>query len=196
VEIEFTLTEDDLIAFHKYHTEHPPAPTKPVSTRGLWLIVVLLSLIVGLSLTAGGPRGNNPYYFYSCLALLLGTLSLIFSLPRMKNRQIARSVEADLEQAKKARLLGPQRLVIKPEGLTVMVSLRAGFVDWRGIEKVVVTEDHAIFYVTTYSAHVVPKRAFPDELAFMEFVTAVKRFRRAAEEGRGTNTSYRAAGRG
>jgi YcxB-like protein len=77
----------------------------------------------------------------------------------------------------KRQLLGVRRLRITPESLNLFTGQKKVVtVDWKALISIVVTGEHAFFYLPNRSGYVLPKRAFASEREFEDFMTTARRY--------------------
>jgi YcxB-like protein len=192
MEIEYALTPQDIIAFRQYHAEHPPGSARPTISRVGNIIIRFILIAIMLIATSSllyfayfaviRPRPGDwqsPVVFVLLIVVIAAAWYLL-NQKRIRKDLIARSVGNMLKQGDNAKLLEPQRLEITTEGITNYFANMTASLKWAGIEKIAVGENHAFFYFSKDSAHVVPKLAFADDEAFTEFLETAKRYREAA----------------
>jgi hypothetical protein len=171
MEIQYTLTTEDMIAYGRYHMDHPfTAQGKPSSRGGLlWLFLSLL-LLVGVLLIITDFRPAEwlvLQILFGILGFLIGLILVFYSL---RYRISASTIRRMLRQGQNHKLLRSQRLIITPEALTHITEYSQGTIQWRGVEKVALGEEHAFFYLNTTAAYVLPGRAFANDWEFRQFV--------------------------
>jgi hypothetical protein len=177
VEVEYSLTPKDVIAFAHYHMDHPfPGQKRPVR----WWVIVCLGVPIGgvwLWLLLTGGIDNAPEM--TLIGCPLGMAVLLF-LRLWPYRAVALATRKALREGRNAEKLKNLRLAIAPEGITVSSPTGAGTTPWTALERIALTPTHAFFYVTTREAHVLPRRVFPGEREFTEFVDTACKYRDAA----------------
>ncbi len=168
MEVEYRLTEEDLVAFARYQRDRNPGHK--------WLVYVPLFVVLALILTIPlllGQGGFDPLMLIPFGTMALAVLFGIFTARRSMPRQMARQL---IRQGEKAKILGAQRMRITPQGLTNVMELTAGAVDWAALERIDVSGEHAFFYLLNTTAFILPKRAFGSERDFDDFVATAKRY--------------------
>jgi hypothetical protein len=174
MEIEYDLTEEDLVAFLRYMRAHPSTPGGGVQKRSNpWLLILFLLLLGGAAVIAyvntpgilGGPGG----YF---LSFALGCVVTLFFI-RSKA-----SPRAFVRQALKDEPLAFQdlRFTLSPQGVTQSSFFGAHTRYWRGVRRIAATADHVFFYISKTVAFCVPNRAFASERDFQVFVETARRY--------------------
>jgi hypothetical protein len=180
MEVEFTNTVEDAIAFNQYHADHPPSAHRVPRQTVLLGLAALFGIISTLSILYATYSDDVlaamtvPCFF---LVLSLGFLSLHV----LRHQLIAIRVRRVFRQDHNAKYLEiTQRLSVTPEALTQASELATGTYQWTAVEKIVVTDDHAFIYTTTWTAAILPKRAFANPEDFKSFVDIARRYQEAA----------------
>jgi hypothetical protein len=179
LEIEYALVPDDLVAFAQYHADHPPTPIRTGRRQ-----TVLVALLGGVAcvVTLMNDRVADKASALAIILIWIGTLLL---LPWYYPRKwlIRKAVLRKLKQDKDDLILGSRRLVLTSQGIKSADPVSAAFFDWKGVEKLAMTDHHLFIYLTPVVAHAIPKRVFADEEAFLEFLETARRYRQEAKEG-------------
>jgi hypothetical protein len=181
MEVEYEVSPADKGALQRYHQKHPPAPWPwwhwlphvalcGVLVLGVFGYLYLLWIPSGIfwiayfqSLTPGLGAG---------VILALIGLTLYGKLQKM-------AVRSPLNEGRnREKTQGWRRLAIDADGIHVTTAFAYSLNYWEGVDAVGASEDHIFLYITTRNAHVVPRRAFPDDRAFDEFLEAARRYHR------------------
>ena len=109
------------------------------------------------------------------LALILITLQA-----KLLTRNATQRLLKAGRNAEKA--LGLRRLVLDARGVYNSSKLFSSTYQWVGIDEVATTDSHIFLYFTTMNAYIVPRRAFPSNRAFDDFVDAARRYHDMAGE--------------
>src|SRR5262249_36026251 len=72
-------------------------------------------------------------------------------------------------------------LEVRPEGLAGTTENTASLTLWEGIDRIVVSDTHAFFYLNNVSAHILPRRVFAGERDFEELVESARSYQEAAK---------------
>jgi YcxB-like protein len=187
MEVEYELTPEDIRAFQRYHQKHPLVPPKGrliaffvwivflVGTAGFLMLprqIFLPELDVLLGLVPGAAVG-----------MLLTLVGLSLYARFIQSNAIRKTLQEGRNEEKS---LGWRRLSIDPHAIRTASAFSSSSFFWEGLDAVVATDDYAFLYITTRMAHVIPRRAFPDDRAFDDFVEMARRYRRMggiAKEG-------------
>jgi len=171
-EVRYILRTEDVKAFQRYHAGNW------LSGSRLFPMLLVICTIVSVSSLAlfligwicGKQLGPLPHAIAVAASVLLGLL-------------IGLRGNAHLLPGKRSspQLSENQLLSISPEKLVLKTSAFSTETRWASIENIAVTPDHAFFYVMSSTAYVLPKRAFIDRAAFLEFVARARGYRAAAQ---------------
>jgi hypothetical protein len=176
VDVEFTLTEDDVIALNRYHIGRKFRALRWLVWPALVLFFLPPALL--LLLVAAGWR---PDLRVEDQVVAVAFYSVVLALLLLRHRLLAWSIRRFLRKGQNARrLLVRQQLTIGPEGLSTRSEHHAGVIAWPAVAEVVATRDHAFFYTSTASAFVLPRHAFAGEEAFKDFVETARRYKEEA----------------
>jgi hypothetical protein len=178
VEVEFALTPEDVVAFHRY-VAAPAGGAKPRPVK-VSLVTILLLILVAISLTLNADRvlrGASTFLGGFFLGGIVVTACIFLLARRYTPERFARRIVAE---GGNSRMLEPQRITIDPQAVTQVTRDSSGSVLWCAVEKVAATDTHAFLFQTTQSAYVVPRHAFADQEAFDAFVAAARNYFDAA----------------
>jgi hypothetical protein len=199
MEVQYDLTPEDLRTFQRYHAKHPLLPQKK-NLAGIFMLVgvgavAFLAMIAYPFLRSSfmySPYAFAPYApaMYQLLEMIPGVglgVLLGFTFYPMFLRFLTRGVtrQALQEGRNEEKTMGWRRLNIDPHAIRMTSAFSTNANYWEGIDAVVATPDYVYIYVTTRSAHVVPRRAFPNDRAFDEFVEMARRYRQIGRLGEG-----------
>ena len=166
--ITYRLEPHDLRAFQRYGLKHLPNLRRiryiyPVFIVGLSLWLALSASDQDLGLSPGPHVGFRVVYF-GFLALVLWALwrGLEFLLMRMVQW---RSYTSD----KFKSMLCEHTVTLADDALVEATPFNEGRNLWRGIYQVVDTADYIYVFISLNSAHIIPKRAFPDAASARSF---------------------------
>jgi hypothetical protein len=74
--------------------------------------------------------------------------------------------------------IGRRKMTLSPEYLTVQTDVGQGTTPWRGVEKILQTDDYIFIFLGAVNAHLVPRRCFPTVESFNAFFEAARSFHR------------------
>lgn len=161
----FTLTEEDVYTFNRYHIRNSPAGRKTVNRLRLFFPAMLI-LVAAFNAVMLETR---------LLPLALsGALIILWFI--FFNKFIDWSVRRSLKRAaKKGRLIDSQevRVAFDEGGILEQVGESEAKADYSAFERVASDESGVYLYNSAMTARVIPRRAFtsPDEMAqFVQFL--------------------------
>jgi len=146
--IAYEATQDDLIAYSKYHFYYASGPRRRRKMAIGFLAVYLFGvnlLMYGLA-NLGAVLLNTFCYFF-------GILALAFILRRATGDRLLRRMYT---AEKNRSFIGPHELEVTDEGLTYRTAYQEGKMAWGMIERIESTTDHTFIYFGTASAIVIP----------------------------------------
>jgi len=171
--VEYENSLDDVLALNLYQHEQSPSARR---TRRLLqfgppavplLVFAAQVLFSGASLT-------------SALPWLMFAAVWVIIVPFMLRRAMKKRVVQLFVEGEKQGIVGKHTLSLTSGGLTDKASHGRTKTGWRDVRKVVTTNQYVFIYLSDTVAHIVPRRAFPDERGFHEFRDTVIRYFRAA----------------
>jgi hypothetical protein len=173
VKVEYTLTPEDYAA--AVHERVQNSPGKP-----RWAQYVSLGAIFLLLLGQGAVflAKGIPWPVVAAVSLLLAVL--FFVLVRFLRPLIFKLLMAGVFQRARIPATG-MSLEVRPEGLALTTGTTASLTTWEGIDRIVVSDTHAFFYLNNVAVHILPRRVFADERDFEEFVESARSYQEAAK---------------
>jgi hypothetical protein len=174
VKVEYTLSSEDYAA--ALHERVQDALGKPRWARygSIAAAPLLAFLSLGVMLAAQGfpwPVAAG----VPLLGLLLGVVFFVLLPPLIFKRLTA----GFLRQARIPA--ASMSLEVRPEGLAITTGTTASLTIWEGIDRIVVSDAYALFYLNAVAAHVLPRRVFAHERDFEKFVESARSYYEAAK---------------
>ncbi len=191
MEVEYVQTVDDYVVFNRHHQTSQPWWRR--QWRMVYIGLAMLALTVFLFVQILPSFDANPppdrVAFADQPGFVLGFLgfALLFPLsmfacalalsrwvrPFFLRMQVRRLVT---HPQNRMRLLGWRRCSLGPDALAVHGKEVSLTLAWPAIQKIAEGEEHAFFYTTTQEAMILPRRPFPNDRAFRDFVAAARRY--------------------
>jgi hypothetical protein len=168
VKVEYTLTPEDCAAAMRERLQNSPGKPwwEPYVSMAEFFLVLLIqgAMLVALGFPWPVVAG----------VLLLAVLFFVLLSPLIFKRSMAGI-------SRRARIPATSMsLEVRPEGLAVTTPTTASLTIWEGIDRIVVSDTHALFYLNNVAAHILPRRVFADERDFEEFVASARSYLEAA----------------
>jgi hypothetical protein len=182
VRIEVDIGESDIIGFYA----HELGETSRLERKVTLITVVVVCSFVGLAFSIGVLIGEPPPggWLGPIVTAVLLALFLIwhFWFGRTWYRvgyptRVARNL---LTKRYARTMLGKQTVEITDRGVQHTASSGHSDTKWHAIEKIEATGDGAYIYVGPSQAIVIPRKSFPDDQAYEEFIATARRFHEAA----------------
>lgn len=178
VHVDFTLTEEDLIAFAHwgYHR-----------TWWLWLIrqlvlaYWLLPFLVLASVVGFGLLRNYIAMTWMNVLVLTGLVYTLFTLVSLHRNKPTRTVKTLLRLGHNRCDLGRQRIETAADGLRSTSRGGNEFRRWFSILRIDESHGYAFIYSDFAHAYIVPKRAFKTPAEFEHFVSVARTFHKQAQ---------------
>jgi hypothetical protein len=177
VEIEFELTEDDLVAFNRCQRRLRMRRAREDGRRNrpsVWA-----ALAFGLVVAALTVLTDSVWLVleYAGLILLGAVLTVAWALTVSRPRRL---VQRTLSQGRNVRVLKRRKVAISPAGVRTVSSDSDCHNAWSGIDWIEVTDEHAFVFLNTEQAIIIPQEAFRTDEEFHEFVAQARRWHDAA----------------
>jgi hypothetical protein len=166
IEVEYALTPEDFAAWMSNYETRPGRP------RWLLNLVVAVAFVGALAEVVNAAVQGVPWPIVAGLVLLIAAIFVGFLFRQRLTALFLRRADIPTKS---------QCLAVRPEGLTVTTETTASLTAWEGVDRIVVTDTHAFFYLNKVAAHILPRRAFADESGFEKFVETVRTYREAAK---------------
>jgi hypothetical protein len=177
MEVDYSLTLDDALAFRRHYQAHrqsaPPGRSFPWVG---WLVCIAAGLLLGV----GHSIYQVPFHWLTLAVLFLGVFVGGGITLRVCHANFL-SWRLQFEDPRNRAWRGPWRLAISPEGITQTSALERTFKRWDIILWIDTTEEHLFLYDSPYCCMIVPRRAFRDDRHFDEFVDLARRYRDEAK---------------
>jgi hypothetical protein len=166
VEVEYRLSEADLIAFQKHRLARLPLFNR--FCRALLPAFVLLGVLGAVW------YGRQGAFEHDLTPLLpLGLMVLVFAWHHRVStpEALARRM---IKQSGQADIFGKQRMTLSAQAFSNAKESAVRASEWAALEKIEVLKDHAFFYVSKNRVHLLPRRAFAREHEFDVFVATAR----------------------
>lgn len=175
--VEFTMTENDYVAFCRYH-----ATQSRSGKRTVWRGRIILGLAAIAVATFAGMDPQLPPGWHGLpmlpitLVIALIPAALIgFGYPFLLRSCVGWNTRRRLRDATFHSVLQRQRLELSAEGLKWSGAAGESTTRWSAFSDVVEDAQAAYAYMTSVQAYIIPRRAFADGAAFERFVATIRR---------------------
>jgi hypothetical protein len=154
LEVTFKLNDDDILAAQWHYAMTSPSLREQYWRTFVYWPLVVLGVFMLLVAFAEWSLLSSGLYFVAFCALWLR------QWPRIYRDLLKRSTNKLLKEGRNALLECPVRMEIDERGLRVTSEMSESRLAWDAVERVEQTADHIFIYVTSMSAHIIPKWAF------------------------------------
>ncbi|HXX95274.1 MAG TPA: YcxB family protein [Planctomycetota bacterium] len=176
MQIEFDFTKEDRVAFNVYHLEHSPTHRRNRWTSLLWasaVWVVLWGVLVATNESPGrAARALWP--------LLMFVPVYAFIYPPLRRRHARRIIDRILDEGQNRAVLGRKRVTMTSVDLTAGDDMKSTTARWDAVERIEVTEAYAYIYISGSEAVILPRRAFPTDDEFQDWIEIARKYQAAA----------------
>jgi hypothetical protein len=174
MEIEYTLTMKELGAsLQPLKEKHGKNKRIVIPSNAIWILVLVLLVAWFLANGRTTILGHAMAFWMGLFAGGGGMALLLVWSKRMLITSNARFPSDERNQW----LFEPQRMRLGPADLTITSTTQKTSIAWSGVCQIDATEDYVMFWTTTRSGHIVPRRAFRDAAHCDEFVALARQYR-------------------
>jgi hypothetical protein len=181
VDIDFELNLDDIKAFNLYYAEHASHPRSQWK-KGRINNIALMSVSYFLALLFWIIDGIRLIPFIIIL-VLLGTYSLIwhFIAPSFRRKRIDKAIEKAYGKGLNNDI-GKHKFSITKDKMRDITDVGESSNSWDIVENVVTSEQHLFILLRGAKAYIIPRKAFPNKLAFTQFAEQAKLYLQEVEK--------------
>jgi hypothetical protein len=166
------ITENDVIEFRSYHLSHSRVVRR--QTR-ITVSIILLAWCAALAVMVFSSE--KPLQAAKDMwPLLCGPPLFLAIFFPLKNRRMRRLSRKLLREGQNRAMLGKMKVTLSAQGVRELGEVNDTFVKWQGVEKVVASPSAIYIYISTASAVIVPRRAFPGEEDFLQFCALARNY--------------------
>ncbi|GEK91235.1 YcxB family protein [Alkalibacterium kapii] len=156
MKLEYELTEEDYLNFNIYHSRKSPSIKKKIFIqRIMGPIIFMITPFVVTNFS------DIPLWYWLTIFIFMSIVWFIY-YPKYVNWELKKGVEKMLEEGNNENLFDRKSLTITEEGLREVSSIGSSNVSWDKINSVDETKEYIYVYISSLSAHIIPKRAFND----------------------------------
>ncbi len=165
MEIEYALTENDLMSVAMYQADHSPVYRR-------WLRNLQIGYAVGSLLFALGTWALLQQAELLLMFIAIGLLLVLFG-PELQRWRLRRRIAQLYHDRQKRGLYSKRVLRVTPEGLEEVSNYKESRVKWSGVDNVVSTDTHT-FILAGAEVIVIPKDVI-EPSKYDAFVEAMRR---------------------
>jgi hypothetical protein len=153
MQVQFTITLDDILAFNRYCVQH--LPTYKRTYRTLLISVPVIFVLIALALSINTYR--PPW-----LAWIIAFVAVVawpFIWPRRYQKTMDEFVMKTMQTGQNRSMLGVHTVTLSEQGLRATSEVSESSITWSGIERIEQDDQYIYLFVAATAAHIVPKRA-------------------------------------
>jgi hypothetical protein len=183
MEVTFELTRSDYAAFLRFALGHDRAYRNALR-RARSVLLTTLAGIFGMIATfiwAMARDSQDGVRVGTAPVLMLGVLGFMaFSTLRRYatgfERELEKHNDRVVAQEDIAVDLGPQRIVLDDDGVTIVTTGGTSLRSWSaGVDSIAETPDHILLYITSSAGYPIPRRSFASSAEAHEFAAEARR---------------------
>lgn len=164
--LSYELTLDDYIAFHL----HMMKKLKNYrSTLFLYQYGFSFIFLAALLFFTRGETYDGLYAVRVAVPFVIFAVISYFGGPKLLEFMIRKNVRAAYKRGK-ITSRGPFTVHYDQKGLTYNTGIASGTYKWKNVENIEIADDYVFLFISGIEAITIPRRAFPDDAAFQEFV--------------------------
>lgn len=152
MEIDYELTEEDVVAFNLYHVKNSKVGKNSLQWQRFVSPMIFLLFAYFLSVFTDMARGP--------LFMVFGMTAILWVLfyPKYFYFHITRQVRKMLKEGKNEGLVGEHSMKMNKAGIADKTSTDETHVQWADLQRMVEDADYFYLYTSTVSAYILPKR--------------------------------------
>lgn len=155
MQLEYNLTESDLVLFSEYHADHSPSIQRSRRFQRFGMPLILMA--TGLYLILREPNFLVAIIFFPILLLIM--VAWVVWSPSLFRTQYRRQVIKMYREGGNQMLLGKQILRADDDGLHSASAAGDSRTNWAAVERIVSTSDYTFIYLGATTAIVIPQKA-------------------------------------
>ncbi|WP_153731444.1 YcxB family protein [Sporosarcina obsidiansis] len=164
MEIQYELTEEDVVAFNLYHVKNSKVGKNSLQWQRFVSPLIFLLFAYFLSVFTDMARGP----LFATFALTAVVWVILY--PKYFYFHITRQVRKMLKEGKNDGLVGEHFMKMNKTGMTDTTSTGETNVQWTGVQRIIEDADYFYIYTSTVSAYILPKRDVYSEEAVKAYV--------------------------
>ena len=169
MELEFELLEEDYINFNIDHAKKSSSLKKNILMQrilGPVLFLIFPFIIRGYT--------EIPMWYW---VTIFGIVSVVWFIyyPKYFNWEMTRRVKKMLNEGSNENILNRRKIILSDEGILEKSLIGESNVSWNQVDKVEESNEYIYIYISSISAHIIPKRIFKDENEKQMFIREISK---------------------
>lgn len=167
MELEFQLTEEDYVNFNMDHAKKSETMKKSI------LIQRILGPIIFMVAPFVITRFSDIPLWYWLIVFIILSFIWFFYYPNYAEWEIKRRVKKMFTEGNNENLFNVRKLIVDGERLSEISAIGESKVSWDKVISLDESEDYLYIYLSSVSAHIIPKRVFKNIQEQEEFISKV-----------------------
>ncbi len=171
--IDFTLTQEDYIAYNIHHIENSPSLKRALNIQryGLALIFLIFPFIIAAMTSIS----------LTLWLLVYGTIFVVWIrfYPKYYMNSTRKRIIRLIQEGNSASLLGDRSVILTDEAVEEISPQGESRVTWGSIERIDETDEYIYIYTSPVNAYLVPTRAFEGTAQKSEFLMTLRNHKQA-----------------
>ena len=177
MELEFELLEKDYINFNINNAKKSSSLKKSIFRQRILgpIIFLIIPFIIK-------TYSEIPIWYWF---IIFGALSVVWIIfyPKYIEWEMARRVRKMLKEGNNENLFARRKIIISDKGVLERSSFGETNMKWKQIDKVEEIVDYIYIYISSVSAHIIPKRVFRDENEKQTFIKEIQKYHEVNVKG-------------
>jgi hypothetical protein len=85
-----------------------------------------------------------------------------------------------IQEGQNKGIIGTHEITVTRDQIVERTEFGESRTNWQAIEKIVTTANYIFVYTTAISAHIIPKREFPDESVYEKFLETINDYQKGS----------------
>ncbi|MBN1367809.1 MAG: YcxB family protein [Dehalococcoidales bacterium] len=172
--IEYDTTLDDMVEFNIYAMKnHPQLRKRVIIERTMYLTISLLIIFSSLVLYLNSS--SFVYIIFLACGIFLLCFYGYFSRRSQIKKRIKKLVIKEHDKIPNEEICR-HKILLSETGIYATIEYGESTTKWLAITEIIQTEKYLYFFLKPGKAHIVPKRAFIDEVAFNQFAQTARMY--------------------
>jgi uncharacterized membrane protein len=175
ISVDFAIELEDVIAFSVYHSMRSPRGHKQFLNRWLLIGVSAAIVLVGMVYIMY-VQGMLLDLFPAVILTAAVAVAYIGFYPWIYARRLRNASEAVIRSGRNLAVFGPRRITLTPQFVMHSSPYTQSATRWIAMERVDPQPEALYLYVSSNSAHIVPRRPFASDDDFRTFIQTAQQF--------------------
>lgn len=171
MEIKFKLREEDYINFNIDHAKKSASLKKNLMLQRVMGPIIFLAFPFLIK-----KQTEIPMWYWITIFSITSIVWFVF-YPRYFNWRMKKSVRKMLKEGSNKNLFSERKIKILETGILETTSIGETNLKWDQIDKIEETDDYIYIYISSISAHIIPKRIFKNENEKQIFLKEILKYK-------------------